>query len=51
VTFEIEPGEDGGAHLRIVHAPRATAAIVPFPNRPGDRTTMAAGGAGFRKAA
>jgi uncharacterized protein YndB with AHSA1/START domain len=51
VTFEIEPGEDGGAHLRIVHAPRATVAIVPFRSRASGRTVMTACGAGFRKAA
>ncbi len=50
VTFGLEPGEDGGTHLTIVHAPTpATASVIPFPQRGAGRMTMMA--AGYRKAA
>lgn len=51
VTFEIAPGEDGGTHLRIVHAPRTLAVVVPFPTQRGARAVMAASAQAFRKAA
>ncbi|MFI4934144.1 MAG: SRPBCC domain-containing protein [Caulobacterales bacterium] len=43
VTFEIEPGEAGGTHLKIVHSVCAPAqAVVAFTPRSSGRRTMTA---------